>query len=110
MLGLGAGIFQLVRWHGERLVPATNSVGVTAVPPAENGGFFELLLALLVVILTARACGFVFKLLRQPPVIGEVIAGIALGPSLFGRLAPEVAGLVLPASVAPQLSLVAEPG
>jgi Kef-type K+ transport system membrane component KefB len=114
MLALAAGIFELVRRHGERLVPATVTstppVGATAAPPASHGEFFELLLALLVVILTARACGFVFKLLRQPPVIGEVIAGIALGPSLFGRFAPDAAGLVLPASVAPQLSLVAELG
>jgi Kef-type K+ transport system membrane component KefB len=113
MLAVAAGIFLTVRWYGERLSPATATatpVSVMAVPPTSNGGFFQLLLALLVVIVAARAAGFVFKLLHQPPVIGEVIAGIALGPSLFGRLAPEAASFLLPASVAPQLSLVAQLG
>jgi Kef-type K+ transport system membrane component KefB len=44
----------------------------------------------------------------QPPVIGEVLAGIVLGPSLLGRLAPSVAAAILPPSIAPQLRVVAE--
>ncbi len=37
-----------------------------------------------VVIVVARLAGALFKRIGQPPVIGEVIAGIALGPSLLG--------------------------
>ena len=37
-----------------------------------------------VVIVVARAVGALFRRMHQPPVIGEVIAGIALGPSLLG--------------------------
>jgi Kef-type K+ transport system membrane component KefB len=37
-----------------------------------------------VVIVVARAVGGLFRLIHQPPVIGEVVAGIALGPSLLG--------------------------
>jgi Kef-type K+ transport system membrane component KefB len=37
-----------------------------------------------VVIVVARAVGALFRRIHQPPVIGEVIAGIALGPSLLG--------------------------
>jgi Kef-type K+ transport system membrane component KefB len=48
----------------------------------------SVLLAWVVVILTARAVGSVFSWLHQPPVMGEVIAGILLGPSLLGQLAP----------------------
>ena len=48
----------------------------------------HVLLALAVVIVTARALGSLFAKLKQPPVIGEVLAGILLGPSLLGRIAP----------------------
>jgi Kef-type K+ transport system membrane component KefB len=43
-------------------------------------------------------------------VIGEVVAGIALGPSLLGRISPEAAAFLLPASVAPYLSVIAQLG
>ena len=42
--------------------------------------------------------------------IGEVIAGILLGPSLLGRVAPGVAAYVLPPSVAPFLGVIAQLG
>jgi len=48
---------------------------------------------LLAVILAAiRVVGFVARALGQPQVVGEMIAGVALGPSLFGLLAPDVHG------------------
>ena len=53
----------------------------------------HVLLALAVVIIAARALGALFARLRQPPVIGEVVAGILLGPSLLGRVAPERLGV-----------------
>jgi Kef-type K+ transport system membrane component KefB len=43
-------------------------------------------------------------------VIGEVLAGICLGPSLLGRVWPEAGNFVLPAAVAPSLSVVAQLG
>ena len=42
----------------------------------------HVLLALAVIIVVARTMGMLFKRFKQPPVIGEVIAGILLGPSL----------------------------
>jgi Kef-type K+ transport system membrane component KefB len=48
--------------------------------------------------------------LGQPPVIGEVLGGICLGPSLLGKIAPEVAAYILPQSVAPMLSVIAQIG
>jgi len=71
--------------------------------------FLHVLLALAVVIAAARAVGFVFRRLGQPPVIGEVIAGILLGPSLLGQAWPAAAAYVLP-SVAPFLSVIAQVG
>jgi Kef-type K+ transport system membrane component KefB/mannitol/fructose-specific phosphotransferase system IIA component (Ntr-type) len=47
-----------------------------------------LLLALGLLLLLGRALGEVAFRLKQPPVLGEIIAGILLGPTVFGRLAP----------------------
>lgn len=48
-----------------------------------------LLVQLLVIILVARAGASVARRFRQPAVVGEIIAGIVLGPSVFGALAPD---------------------
>jgi Kef-type K+ transport system membrane component KefB len=57
-----------------------------------------LLLAQLVVILVAaRAAGLLMRPLGQPAVIGEMIAGLALGPSLLGAVAPDVLAALFPA-------------
>ncbi len=48
------------------------------------------LLALLVILAVAFTCGQVARLVRQPRVLGEMVAGVALGPSLFGAIAPDL--------------------
>ena len=70
----------------------------------------HLLLALLLVVAVAQLAGQLFRRIGQPPVIGEMFAGILLGPSLLGRLAPEVSNFLLPASVAPYLRAIAQIG
>ena len=75
-----------------------------------NDVFFHVLLALVAVVLAARACGALFRYLGQPPVVGEVVAGIALGPSLLGRVSPVTASYVLPGHVAPYLGVLAQVG
>lgn len=75
-----------------------------------NDVLFHVLLALAVVILVARACGALFRYAGQPAVVGEVVAGIALGPSLLGRVSPATASYVLPPRVAPFLEIIAEVG
>lgn len=62
------------------------------------------LLAVPVVVLACQAGGRVVRLLGQPPVIGEILAGILLGPSLLGWLAPTVQQHILPPSVLPVTS------
>ncbi len=60
--------------------------------------------ALVAVLLLGRMLGALLKKLGQPAVIGEVVAGILLGPSLLGA---ESAALLLPAESAPALKLLA---
>ncbi|WP_225637473.1 cation:proton antiporter [Streptomyces solaniscabiei] len=62
------------------------------------------LLAVPVVVLACQAGGRAVRLLGQPPVIGEILAGILLGPSLLGWLAPTVQQHLLPPSVLPVTS------
>jgi K+:H+ antiporter len=71
---------------------------------------FHLLLALAAVIVVGRLLGPIFRAIGQPPVIGEVIAGIVLGPSLLGRVAPDAYRYLLPPEIAPLLAIVAQLG
>jgi Kef-type K+ transport system membrane component KefB len=58
-----------------------------------------LLLQLLVIILTSRAFGLLFrKYLALPYVLGEMLAGIALGPSLLGAIFPALEQYIFPTS------------
>jgi Kef-type K+ transport system membrane component KefB len=70
----------------------------------------HLLAALAAVVLLGRLLARVFRLIGQPPVIGEVVAGILLGPSLLARVSPDAYAFILPASVAPSLGLLSQLG
>ena len=71
---------------------------------------WHLLLALAAVVMTGRVLGTIFRYIGQPPVIGEVVAGILLGPSFLGAISHDTYTFVLPASVAPGLGLIAQLG
>lgn len=64
----------------------------------------------MLVIIVSRVLGLVLRPLGQPLVIAEVIAGIALGPSLLGWLAPEGFATLFPASSLGSLGLLAQLG
>jgi Kef-type K+ transport system membrane component KefB len=51
--------------------------------------------------------GRLFAFVGQPPVIGEVVAGILLGPSLLGQ---QTSALILPPKIAPFLQVIAQLG
>ncbi len=50
-----------------------------------NSELFSVLFSLLLLVGLAQLLGYLFARLRQPRVIGEILAGIVLGPALFGR-------------------------
>lgn len=50
----------------------------------------------LVVLLASRLLGAAFRRIHQPQVVGEMVAGILLGPSLLGWAAPEVSAFLFP--------------
>jgi len=51
---------------------------------------------LLVLLGAARILGAAFRRLRQPAVVGEIAAGLMLGPSVLGQLRPELCVWLIP--------------
>ncbi|MBD3883818.1 cation:proton antiporter [Phormidium tenue FACHB-886] len=68
------------------------------------------LFQVLLVIGLSRLVGVGFRWIRQPLVIGEIVAGIMLGPSLFGLVAPELAVTLFPAETIPFLNILSQIG
>ena len=69
-----------------------------------------LILQIIVILMVSRVIGAVFCLIRQPRVVGEMFAGILLGPSLLGRLAPEVTAFLFPPSSLGYLNALSQVG
>lgn len=63
-----------------------------------------LLLQLVVILATARLCGLLLRHLGQPPVIGEMAAGIVLGPIVLGSVFPQFHATLFSADSLPALS------
>ncbi|MES2568895.1 MAG: cation:proton antiporter [Verrucomicrobiota bacterium] len=70
----------------------------------------HLFLQLLVIIAVSRLMGRLFTRFGQPSVVGEMAAGILLGPSLFGLLAPEAFAFVFPVTSLGTLKLLSQIG
>jgi Kef-type K+ transport system membrane component KefB/nucleotide-binding universal stress UspA family protein len=68
------------------------------------------LVQVLLVIGLSRLMGQACRALKQPLVIGEIIAGIMLGPSLFGLIFPGLAASLFPADTIPYLDILAQIG
>jgi Kef-type K+ transport system membrane component KefB/nucleotide-binding universal stress UspA family protein len=68
------------------------------------------LIEVLAVIGLSRLVGLAFRYIKQPLVIGEIVAGIMLGPSLLGLVAPDVSAWLFPPTAVPFLEVLAEVG
>jgi len=68
------------------------------------------LIEVLIVIGLSRLVGLGCRWIKQPLVIGEIIAGIMLGPSLLGLIAPGVAAALFPAEAVPFLEVLSQVG
>lgn len=69
-----------------------------------------LLAQIITIILVAKLFGFICTKLRQPSVIGEMIAGIVMGPSLFGLYFPELSAFIFPQESLPNLQFLSQIG
>jgi Kef-type K+ transport system membrane component KefB len=93
----------------------------TAVPSAtpqtylsqlmrERSPLSILLLQIIAIIILARLFAAVFRKIHQPPVMGEMLAGIVLGPSVLGLLSPRTMALLFPPASLTILSLLSQVG
>ncbi len=65
-------------------------------PPTEHQ-LLVFWVALLVILVAARVLGTLMQRIGQPAVVGELAAGLVLGPSLLGKVAPDVTDWLFPA-------------
>ena len=70
----------------------------------------EILLQLIVILLVVQLFGYIFSFIGQPRVIGEILAGLALGPTLLGAILPQVEVTVFPSSALPTLQTLGDIG
>ena len=111
MLAVGAAVFWAVRAQGETLVAPHVELAATAAAATHPATFAHVLVAMAVIVLAARATGWAFeRWLGQPPVMGEIVAGILLGPSVLGAISPAAQAFVLAPDAAPHLGIVAKIG
>ena len=69
-----------------------------------------LLAQIITILFVAKIFGWIFKKIGQPTVIGEIIAGIVLGPSLIGMYFPEFSATLFPKESLPNLQFLSQIG
>src|SRR5208282_1930532 len=69
-----------------------------------------IIIQIAIIIIAVRAFGFLFKFIKQPQVIGEMVAGILLGPSLLGWVAPHVSAILFPPASLDYLNTISQIG
>ncbi|QYR21859.1 cation:proton antiporter [Paenibacillus sp. sptzw28] len=72
--------------------------------------FLAVVTAIVIVIVAARICGSLFVRIRQPRVVGEMVAGVLLGPTFFGVLAPELQASIFTSEVKSTLFVLSNLG
>jgi Kef-type K+ transport system membrane component KefB len=85
----------------------------SAVAQAASSGpdpYSRLLIALPVILGACYLAGAAFRRMRQPPVIGEIFAGIVLGPSLLGLIWPGAVQWLFPGSVIGTINTLSQLG
>jgi Kef-type K+ transport system membrane component KefB len=99
MLAGAVGLFLLIRHVGEALTapePPPGAVSVAAPKAGQADVILHVLATLAAIVGLGFVLGRLFVRVGQPPVIGEVVAGILLGPSLLGAVWPEAMHRLIP--------------
>jgi K+:H+ antiporter len=77
---------------------------------ATEDAVVAVLIQLIVIILCARAAGGVARALRQPRAVGEIVAGLLLGPSFLGFFWPDMAHFIFNPAVSPAMQILSQIG
>jgi len=113
LLVFGAAIVAVLRLGSALPIPEVETLAAserTAPLAGHDSALGHLFLQLLVIIAASRGIGHLFTRLGQPAVVGEMAAGILLGPSLFGLVAPQAFAFVFPQSSLGTLKLLSQVG
>jgi Kef-type K+ transport system membrane component KefB len=112
LVGGSVALFFWVRSAGSTLSKVADTTGriVERSVATRFDTLPHVLLALLVILSVSRVVGSLFQRIHQPAVIGEVVAGIALGPSLLGRIWPQALSFLFPPEIVPFLGVIAQVG
>lgn len=129
LLIFGFGIWLILavgsRLYSERVIPASSvsapAISHSSTTPNQSDAaqafrdnlrdsLSILLLQLVVIIVTTRLVGKLFQKIGQPSVLGEIVAGILLGPSLLGWLAPGLMAFLFPPASMETLKLLSQIG
>lgn len=104
--------FELVDHLGGSLTTSITPSPASALDTPHEGSLLaQVLFAIAAIIVLARGVGLLTqKFLKQPAVMGEILAGILLGPSVLGALAPVAQASLFPSAVASALNVVAKIG
>ncbi len=81
-----------------RLLTTLEGAGERLIQPLGHHQLLLVLLELSLLLLLSRGLGEVMRRINFPPVVGELLAGVLLGPSLFGLLFPNLYAEVFPQS------------
>jgi Kef-type K+ transport system membrane component KefB/nucleotide-binding universal stress UspA family protein len=73
-------------------------------------GIVQVLIQVVVIIGVSRLVGLGFRRINQPLVIGEIVAGIMLGPSFLGAVAPAFSAALFPPQTLPLLEILKDLG
>ena len=72
--------------------------------------FIQVLLSLILIISMAQIFGRAITSIGQPAVVGEMIAGVVLRPTVFGYFLPELSAILLPREIKPILFIISNLG
>lgn len=111
MMVAAAGLFLLINYVGtSRFDLRQTPVGRMTEVHEKLNVFVHVLLVLVAIVTVGLILARLLRYIGQPPVIGEVLAGILLGPSLLGRFFPEVSAALFPPEVGPYISIISQLG
>ena len=129
LIVFGLGICAVLQ-QGRQLQPPQPAAGIPSASPAQapaagvapaasllaalpqhfQDPLTRLFVQLILILIVARICGVVARKAGQPAVIGEMVAGILLGPSLLGWLWPDAFGFIFPQTSLGTLRMLSQIG